>query len=224
MTNHENIESDNIKYLYLLFNYILKKLNKIEVGLVMLVLIFKQINTTIMKQIFTFLFLASFVLNSGLANTLPVNQDPPTIVGVAAGNDNFTTLVAAVKAADLVSVLNGDGPFTVFAPINAAFDKLPEGTVGTLLKPENKATLTAVLTYHVVSGKFEAADVLAAIKANNGKFTIPTVQGGNLIASVKDDKVVLTDVAGNSATVVIADVAASNGVIHAIDSVVMPTK
>ncbi|MDF1698685.1 MAG: fasciclin domain-containing protein [Saprospiraceae bacterium] len=177
-----------------------------------------------MKQIFTFLFVAAFALNSISASILPVKQDPPTIVGVAAGNDNFTTLVAAVKAADLVSVLNSDGPFTVFAPINAAFDKLPEGTVGTLLKPENKATLTSVLTYHVVSGKFAAADVLAAIKANNGSFTIPTVQGGKLTATVKDGKVILTDVAGNSATVIIADVAASNGVIHAIDRVVMPTK
>lgn len=183
-----------------------------------------KLSNKLMKQIFTFLFVAAFALNSISASILPVKQDPPTIVGVAAGNDNFTTLVAAVKAADLVSVLNSDGPFTVFAPINAAFDKLPEGTVGTLLKPENKATLTSVLTYHVVSGKFAAADVLAAIKANNGSFTIPTVQGGKLTATVKDGKVILTDVAGNSATVIIADVAASNGVIHAIDRVVMPTK
>lgn len=177
-----------------------------------------------MKKILTFLFVAAFAFNSSIASNMPVNQDPPTIVGVASGNDNFTTLVAAVKAADLVATLNGAGPFTVFAPINAAFDKLPAGTVSNLLLPENKATLTAVLTYHVVSGKFEASDVLAAIKANNGSFTIPTVQGGNLIATVQDGKVMLTDVAGNSATVVIADVAASNGVIHAIDSVVMPIK
>ena len=187
---------------------------------------FYQFNksTNIMKQILTFLFVAAFALNSSIASILPVKQDPPSIVGVAAGNDNFTTLVAAVTAADLVSVLDGDGPFTVFAPVNAAFDKLPEGTVPTLLKPENKATLTAVLTYHVVSGKFEAADVIAAIKANNGSFTIPTVQGGKLTATIEDGKVILTDVAGNKSTVVITDVAASNGVIHAIDSVVMPTK
>lgn len=145
-----------------------------------------------------------------------------TIVGVAAGNDNFSTLVAAVKAADLVSVLNSAGPFTVFAPINAAFDKLPDGTIASLLKQESKETLTTILTYHVVSGKFEAADVLEAIKANNGSFTVETVQGGKLTATTKDGKVMLTDAAGNISTVVIADVEASNGVIHAIDSVVMP--
>lgn len=145
-----------------------------------------------------------------------------TIVGVAAGNDNFSTLVAAVKAADLVSVLNSAGPFTVFAPINAAFDKLPDGTVASLLKPESKEALTGILTYHVVSGKFEAADVLEAIKANNGSFAVETVQGGKLTATTKDGKVMLTDAAGNMSTVVIADVEASNGVIHAIDSVVMP--
>ncbi|MFY9242146.1 MAG: fasciclin domain-containing protein [Polaribacter sp.] len=150
------------------------------------------------------------------------NNEEKTIVGVAAGNENFTTLVAAVKAAGLVDVLNGDGPFTVFAPVNDAFAKLPEGTVGTLLKPENKELLTAILTYHVVAGKFVASDVIKAIKANNGKFAIKTVQGGIITASLKDGKVILTDVKGNVSTVVIADVAASNGVIHAIDTVVMP--
>lgn len=149
-------------------------------------------------------------------------ESTPTIVGVAAGNENFSTLVAAVKAAGLVDTLNSDGPFTVFAPTNAAFDKLPEGTVGTLLKPENKATLTAVLTYHVVAGKFDAAAVVEAIKANNGSFTVPTVQGGTLTASLMDGKVVLKDEKGGMSTVVIADVAASNGIIHAIDTVVMP--
>jgi uncharacterized surface protein with fasciclin (FAS1) repeats len=149
-------------------------------------------------------------------------EETPTIVGVAAGNDNFSTLVAAVKAAELVGTLNSDGPFTVFAPINAAFDKLPEGTVANLLKPENKDALTAILTYHVVSGKFKAADVLTAIEANDGSFTVETVQGGKLVASTADGKVMLTDLAGNISTVVIADVEASNGVIHAIDNVVMP--
>lgn len=145
-----------------------------------------------------------------------------TIVGVAAGNENFSTLVAAVKAAGLVDVLNGDGPFTVFAPVNDAFGKLPEGTVASLLKPKNKKTLTAILTYHVVAGEFKAADVIAAIKKNYGKFVIPTVQGGKLTASIKDGKVILTDEKGNASTVIITDVDASNGVIHAIDSVVMP--
>ena len=122
----------------------------------------------------------------------------------------------------MVETLNGEGPFTVFAPTNAAFENLPEGTVESLLKPENKNTLTAVLTYHVVAGQFKAADVVKAIKENNGKFSITTVQGGTLIASLSDGKVILTDEKGNNSTVVIADVAASNGVIHAIDTVVMP--
>ncbi|WGD35218.1 fasciclin domain-containing protein [Olleya sp. YS] len=149
-------------------------------------------------------------------------QSTPNIVGVAVGNDNFSTLVAAVNAAELVETLSGDGPFTVFAPTNDAFAKLPEGTVANLLKPENKATLTAVLTYHVVSGKFEAAAVVDAIKSNDGAFEVATVQGGKLVASLDGDSVILTDEKGNKSKVVIADVAASNGVIHAIDTVVMP--
>jgi uncharacterized surface protein with fasciclin (FAS1) repeats len=195
-----------------------------------------------MKNLFGLLILATLIIFSSCGDgsqesstTEPVTQEEEvapevptkkvqTIVGVAAGNDNFSTLVAAVKAADLVSVLNSAGPFTVFAPINAAFDKLPAGTVAGLLEPESKGTLTAVLTYHVVSGKFQAADVLAAIEANNGSFTVETVQGGKLTATTKDGKVMLTDVAGNMSTIVIADVEASNGVIHAIDSVVMPIK
>ncbi len=151
-----------------------------------------------------------------------VKKDNGTIVEVAIGNKNFSTLVAAVKAADLVSTLNSEGPFTVFAPVNDAFAKLPEGTVETLLKPENKETLTAVLTYHVIAGKFMAADVVKAINDNGGKFSIKTVQGGMLTASLKDGKVILTDEKGGTSTVVITDVDASNGVVHAIDSVVMP--
>jgi uncharacterized surface protein with fasciclin (FAS1) repeats len=150
------------------------------------------------------------------------NKSEKTIVGVAAANENLTTLVAAVKAAGLVDVLNSDGPFTVFAPVNDAFGKLPEGTVATLLKAENKKMLTAILTYHVVAGKFMAKDVLAAIKANNGTFKIKTVQGATLTASLKGGKVILTDVKGNTSTIIITDVAASNGVVHAIDTVVMP--
>ena len=164
------------------------------------------------------------------ANSInPVNPTPSievennaTIVGVAASNENFTTLVAAVKAADLVSTLNSDGPFTVFAPTNDAFAKLPDGTVETLLKAENKGTLTSILTYHVVAGKFMAADVLDAIKKNNGSFTIPTVNGEKLTASLKDGKVMLKDAKGNYSTIILTDVDASNGVIHAIDTVVMP--
>jgi uncharacterized surface protein with fasciclin (FAS1) repeats len=175
-----------------------------------------------MKKIFTLLLASVFAFNSSYAGTTPVNGDPQTIVGVAAGNENFTTLVAAVKAAELVEVLNGEGPFTVFAPTNDAFNKLAEGTVASLLKTENRATLTAVLTYHVVAGKFMAEDVITAIKANNGSFSIPTVQGGKLIASLKDRNVILTDEKGNMSTIILTDVKASNGVIHAIDTVVMP--
>ena len=146
---------------------------------------------------------------------------PTTIVDVAVGNENFTTLVAAVKAAGLVETLSSEGPFTVFAPTNDAFAKLPAGTVDNLLKPENLETLKSVLTYHVVPGKFEAAAVIEAINKNNGKFTVETVQGGKIDLSLKDGKVMLTDATGKSSTVVMPDVAASNGVIHAIDSVVM---
>lgn len=150
------------------------------------------------------------------------NDTKETIVGVAVSNENFTTLVAAVKAAGLVDVLSGKGPFTVFAPVNNAFGKLPQGTVGTLLKPENKKLLTAILTYHVVAGKFNAKAVVKAIKANKGKFVITTVQGGKLTASLENGNVILTDAKGNKSKVIITDVKASNGIIHAIDSVVMP--
>ena len=149
-------------------------------------------------------------------------SDNLDIVGVAAANKDFSTLVAAVKAADLVDALKGEGPFTVFAPNNAAFEKLPKGTVATLLKPENKATLTAILTYHVVSGKFMAADVVKAIKDNNGSFKVKTLQGEELTASISGSDVILTDAKGNTSKVIATDVKASNGVIHGIDSVVMP--
>lgn len=144
------------------------------------------------------------------------------IVEIAVGNESFSTLVTAVKAAGLVETLSGDGPFTVFAPTNDAFGKLPDGTLETLVDPENKEMLTGILTYHVVSGEFMAADVINAIEENEGSFTIPTVQGGNLTASLDGESVILTDANGNKSTVIMADVDASNGVIHAIDAVVMP--
>lgn len=149
-------------------------------------------------------------------------KSTPNIVGVAVSNDAFSTLVAAVKAAGLVETLSSEGPFTVFAPTNDAFNALPEGTVPSLLKPEAKATLTAVLTYHVVAGKFEAAAVVDAIKKGNGKFEVKTVQGQMITLSLDGGSVILTDAKGGKATVIIPDVAASNGVIHAIDAVVMP--
>jgi len=151
-----------------------------------------------------------------------IEEVTPNIVGVASANADFSTLVAAVSAAELVETLSSEGPFTVFAPTNAAFDKLPAGTVESLLLPENKSTLTAVLTYHVVAGKFEAAAVIDAINQNNGKFEVETVQGGKINLSLVDGNVVLTDAKGGISIVVIPDVAASNGVIHAIDTVVMP--
>lgn len=143
------------------------------------------------------------------------------IIENAVNSKDHTTLVAAVKAAGLVETLSGKGPFTVFAPTNAAFEKLPKGTVETLLKPENLKQLQAVLTYHVLAGKFSAADVVKAIKAGNGTATFTTVQGGKLKASLKGSNVILTDEQGRTATVTIADVNQSNGVIHVIDQVVL---
>lgn len=144
------------------------------------------------------------------------------IVANAVNSKDHTTLVAAVKAAGLVETLQGAGPFTVFAPTNAAFDKLPKGTVETLVKPENKGTLTTVLTYHVVAGKYNAKDIAKLIKAGNGKAELKTVQGGILTASMEGKKLVLTDAKGGKSYVTIADVNQSNGVIHVIDTVVMP--
>lgn len=144
------------------------------------------------------------------------------VVDIAIGSSDHTTLVAAVKAADLVSTLKGDGPFTVFAPTNRAFDNLPKGTVETLLKPENKAQLTKILTYHVVAGNLDAAAVMAAIEAGNGKVVLTTVSGGKLTASLERDRVKLTDESGNSAFVTAVDLKGSNGVIHVIDGVVLP--
>ena len=144
------------------------------------------------------------------------------IIDNAINSKDHTTLVAAVKAAGLVETLKGKGPFTVFAPTNAAFDKLPAGTVETLLKPENKAKLSSILTYHVVAGRFSAKKIISLIKEGNGKAEIKTVEGGILVASLEGGKVILTDENGGMATVTIADVYQSNGIIHVIDSVVTP--
>jgi uncharacterized surface protein with fasciclin (FAS1) repeats len=149
-------------------------------------------------------------------------QSSGDVVDVAAGSKDHTTLVAAVKAAKLEETLKGSGPFTVFAPTNAAFDKLPAGTVDNLLKPENMAMLGNVLTYHVVSGNLDATAVMAAIKAGNGKATLPTVGGGSLTASIQGGKVILMDAKGGKSTVTATDLKASNGVIHVIDTVLMP--
>jgi uncharacterized surface protein with fasciclin (FAS1) repeats len=144
------------------------------------------------------------------------------IVQNASAAPNLTTLVTAVKAAGLVETLASPGPFTVFAPTNDAFSKLPAGTVETLVKPENKGTLTTVLTYHVVAGKFSAKDVMKAIKAGGGKAELTTVQGGTLTAMMAGNGIVLKDAKGGKSMVSIADVNQSNGVVHVIDSVLMP--
>lgn len=144
------------------------------------------------------------------------------IVQNAVNSKDHTTLVAAVKAAGLVDTLSGKGPFTVFAPTNAAFAKLPAGTVDTLLKPENKGQLTSVLTYHVVPGKLTSGAIAAKIKAGKGKATLTTVQGEKLTASMKGKNLVLTDAKGGQSRVTIANVMQSNGVIHVVDTVLMP--
>ena len=152
------------------------------------------------------------LLGASLFSGVLAQTAPGTIVEVAAGNKSFSTLVAAVKAAGLVETLSGAGPFTVFAPTDEAFAKLPAGTVEELVKPENKEKLTAILTYHVLAGKVMAADAIAA----DGKM-VKTVNGQEIVIKVKDGKVMIND-----ATVIIADVPASNGVIHAIDTVLLP--
>lgn len=144
------------------------------------------------------------------------------IIDNAVNSKDHTTLVAAVKAAGLVETLKSDGPFTVFAPTNAAFAKLPKGTVETLLKPENKAMLTKVLTYHVVAGRHSAASIVKAIKAGKGMAQFTTVSGGKLSAMLNGKSVVLKDENGGTSMVSIADVNQKNGVIHVIDSVVLP--
>ena len=145
------------------------------------------------------------------------------IVENAINSKDHTTLVAAVKAAGLVETLESAGPFTVFAPTNEAFNKLPAGTVETLVKPENKATLTKILTYHVVAGRMTSADLKKAIKAGKGKATLKTVSGGTLTAMMKGPKTIeLKDEKGGISTVTIADVMQSNGVIHVVNTVLMP--
>lgn len=196
----------------------------------------KTLNMKLVKTITAFALLGVIATSCGEKKTAESTEmtdstevamdtvvvETPNIVGVAAGNADFSTLVTAVTAAGLVETLSSEGPFTVFAPNNAAFAKLPEGALDGLLKPENVDKLKAVLTYHVVSGKFDAAAVIDAINKNNGKYSVTTVQGGTIVLSLKDGKVMLTDANGGTSTVILADVAASNGVIHAIDTVVMP--
>lgn len=168
-----------------------------------------------------------FTANHASAQTDPTVGGAPmyptkTIVQNAMNSPIHKTLVAAVKAAGLVDTLNGPGPFTVFAPTDAAFDKLPAGTVANLVKPENKATLTKILTYHVVAGRVSSADLVKMIQEGNGTATLTTVEGEPLKAKMADGGIVLMDEKGDTAHVTTADVYQSNGVIHVIDTVLMP--
>lgn len=165
--------------------------------------------------------------NSNMASTNPMVGGAPMlatkdIIDNAVNSKDHTTLVAAVKAAELVETLKGAGPFTVFAPTNAAFEKVPKATLDGLMKPESKKALTGILTYHVVAGKQDAASIAKAIEAGKGKATFKTVAGGNLTASMEGSSVVITDEKGGKSKVTIADVMQSNGVIHVVDTVLMP--
>lgn len=187
----------------------------------------------VMAVAFTF-GVANISAQDGMKNDMKMKKGDNPMVGGAAMYKNknivenamnsadHTTLVAAVKAAGLVETLSGKGPFTVFAPTNAAFDKLPAGTVDNLVKPENKAMLTKILTYHVVAGKMDSKAIAKAIKKGNGTATLKTVSGGTLKAMMQGNSLVLTDEKGGTSTVTIADVMQSNGVIHVVDTVVMP--
>lgn len=157
-----------------------------------------------------------------VASNVSLNAQSKDIVATAASVDDFSTLVTAVKAADLVEVLQSKGPFTVFAPVNKAFESLPKGALENLLKSENKETLQKVLTYHVVKGNIMAKDVLAAVEKNGGKLSVETVSGDKFTVMLKGEDVMIMDQKGNYSKVVKTDVKASNGVIHVIDTVIMP--
>ncbi len=177
------------------------------------------------------LIMSAFVLNASMAQKMdkPVEvggapmYSTKNIIENAVNSKDHTTLVAAVKAAGLVETLQSAGPFTVFAPTNEAFAKLPKGTVESLLKPENKATLTKILTYHVVAGSWDSQAIAKLIKDGNGTATLKTVSGGTLKASMKGNKIVLTDEKGGMSTITIKNVYQSNGVIHVVDTVLLPS-
>lgn len=167
--------------------------------------------------------LAAFGTAPALADHhMEAKAESSDIVATAMSTGMHDTLVAAVKAAGLVETLQGPGPFTIFAPTDAGFEKLPDGTVPTLLKPENKAMLTGVLTYHAVAGKVTAGDLVKMIQQNGGTATIETLAGGTLTAKLSGENVVITDAQGRTTTVVKADVMTSNGVIHVTDGVFLP--
>lgn len=156
-------------------------------------------------------------------DTMDTAETAPTIVGVAQEDANFSTLVTAINAADLGGTLGGDGPYTVFAPTNSAFEKLPAGTLDTLTMAENREQLSNILTYHVVSGNTMAAALTQAITDGNGSTELTTLSGETLTATLDGENVILTDATGGTATVTMTDVNAANGTIHAIDTVLMPS-
>jgi len=166
--------------------------------------------------------LINYIKYSILGLVLSSNPTELNIVETAVSNENFSTLVAAVQAGELVEALSSEGPFTVFAPTNDAFNNLPDGTLESLLLPENKETLQSILTYHVVAGKFMAEDVVNAINENGGQLTVTTLQGNDLTLKMWEGNVYVKDANGNKAKVIITDVETTNGVIHAINNVVLP--
>ncbi|WP_237064367.1 fasciclin domain-containing protein [Microbulbifer zhoushanensis] len=178
----------------------------------------------LVQHIFTRLILAPVLLAALYSGSLHASDPGKTIAANAAKADNLSTLVAAVKAAELVDTLNSEGPFTVFAPTNDAFAALPAGTVDTLLKPENKEKLQKILGYHVLPGKATAEVVMEMTKKGGGHAKVATVQGEELTLKVDGGKVTVTDSKGNTATVIRADLMNSNGVVHVIDGVLMPSK
>jgi Secreted and surface protein containing fasciclin-like repeats len=188
-----------------------------------------------MKIFFQLVAIAIFGLigiNTATAQMMSPSENPmvggapmyktKSIVENAVNSKDHTTLVAAVKAAGLVETLSGPGPFTVFAPVNSAFDALPAGTVETLLKPENKGLLTTILTYHVIAGNYDSKAIAKAIKVGKGKAEFTTVSGGKLWAMMDGNSLILMDEKGGRSRVTIADVRQSNGVIHVVDSVLLP--
>lgn len=173
-------------------------------------------------NVLVFALLSTFAMNNVATAQYNV-ADEKTIVDIAVGSDAHTTLVAALQAAGLVEALQADGPFTVFAPDNAAFAALPEGTVAALLQPENKAQLADILTYHVVAGSFDAAAVVKAIQDNDGMVSLEALNGDMITAYLKDGSVYLKDEKGGTAKVTATDLKGSNGIIHVIEAVIMPT-
>ena len=187
---------------------------------------FKTILLVAVTALVSNMSFAQMMDNGSMDKTVTVGGSPmypsKNIIQNAVNSNDHTTLVAAVKAAGLVETLEGPGPFTVFAPTNEAFNKLPAGTVDNLVKPENKATLTTILTYHVVAGKYTSMDIMKMIKDGNGTASLTTVEGGKLWFMMKGKKIEIKDEKGGTAWITIKDVNQSNGVIHVIDSVLMP--